>query len=66
MVILRVLMGRGWTKEVTTDTAMRFPSASRQDIDVPSGYGASETAINLHTISRTAGSIPETEADKKV
>ncbi|KAI0710873.1 hypothetical protein C8Q76DRAFT_798391 [Earliella scabrosa] len=67
LIILRVLMGRAWTKNVVTTTfRMRSTVPISHGIDGPTSYEESPgTTINLRVLS-TEGSIPETDGDKKV
>ena len=53
MIILRVLMGRAWTKDsLTTGTGISFPTTSGQRMSRPLTYTASGTAINMETVSK--------------
>ena len=53
MIIIRVLMGRAWTKNsITTGTGISFPTTSGQRMSGPLTYAASGTAINMETVSK--------------
>ena len=63
MIILRVLMGRAWSKEATTIPQSESQGARLSTITVPSPnnnrftYNSEGTAVNLKTLSSSPSKI---------
>ncbi|KAI9068958.1 hypothetical protein FKP32DRAFT_1641584 [Trametes sanguinea] len=68
MIILRVLMGRGWTREAATSGAIpRFTHPSSTGASTTRiTYGSDGTAINLRSFTKADTSSPDLEMDSKL
>ncbi|TFK82244.1 hypothetical protein K466DRAFT_666628 [Polyporus arcularius HHB13444] len=66
MIILRVLLGRGWTKNGAMGTSLAFRStlAHHGGVSEPT-HGGSATAIHLQTISKAASSVADVSTPAK-
>lgn len=73
MIVLRVLMGRAWSRDAATRTrtSMHFNTPAGDSSMLTSGFtgttaaeGPGGTAINLHALSQTSSSQRDLSVDK--